>query len=152
MLVFVEATGNGISGHVPRTRRAWPLSSQTRRELSTRTRPSPAQTQRPLNCLPSLGVDQAACCYSYSYSCSNAFLASFHSWPCIFHGSSSRTYTYNSSDLTTHSPRRSSFSSRLNQTRYVPVGFLRLYSNAIISPIRSNLSLDMATSRAQGRN
>jgi hypothetical protein len=28
MLVFVEATGNGILGHVPRTRRAWPLSSK----------------------------------------------------------------------------------------------------------------------------
>lgn len=28
MLVFVEATGNGISGHVPRTRRAWRLSSK----------------------------------------------------------------------------------------------------------------------------
>ena len=27
-LVFVEATRNGISGHVPRTRRAWPLSSK----------------------------------------------------------------------------------------------------------------------------
>lgn len=104
------------------------------------------------NCLPSLGIDQAACCYSYSYSCSNAFLAFLHSWPCIFHGSSSRTYTYNSSDLTTRSPRRSSFSSRLNQTRYVPVGFLPPYSNAIISRIRSNLSLDMATSPAQGRN
>lgn len=28
MLVFVEATGNGILGHVPQTRRAWPLSSK----------------------------------------------------------------------------------------------------------------------------
>lgn len=48
MLAFVAVTGNGISGHVPRTRRAWPLSSQPDGGLS-RLEPERVlqKTQRP---------------------------------------------------------------------------------------------------------
>lgn len=108
MLVFVEATGNGILGHVPRTRRAWPLSSKPDGILEQSNLGRPDEVLQNTNSLCSFysPFTWAACCYSYSYSCSNAFLVFLHSWPCIFHGSSSRTSTYNSSDLTTRSPRQ----------------------------------------------
>lgn len=44
---------------------------------------------------------------NYLDSCSHVTLAILHSWPCIFHGSSSHTYTYNCFDPTIRSPRRS---------------------------------------------
>lgn len=95
-LLFVEVMKRyGIPARA-RTRRACPLPRRYESPVAARAFP-------PNNVL-TIHLDFILTIFLHELS--HEYL-NIQSWPCIYPGSSSRTSTYNSSDLTTHFPHRS---------------------------------------------